>query len=191
MISRIEGIAAEIESDGVIVMVGGIGLKVFTPQPLLNEIETGKPIALRTHLIVKEDLLALYGFQTEDELNMFVLLLGVSGVGPKLALSILSNTTTDAIRRAVVQEQPDFLARIPGLGKKTAQKVVLHLQGKITEPAGGGIADLHNSDYEVVEALTALGYSNSEALRAVRKVKVTEGMETQDILKQALKLIGL
>ena len=84
MISRIEGIAAEIESDGVVVMVGGLGLKVFTPQPLLNEIEAGKPIALRTHLIVKEDLLALYGFKSEEELNMFALLLGVSGVGPKI-----------------------------------------------------------------------------------------------------------
>ena len=124
MISRIEGIAAEIESDGVIVMVGGLGLKVYTPQPLLNEIEAGKPIALRTHLIVKEDLLALYGFATEDELNMFTLLLGVSGVGPKLALSILSNSTTDAIRRAVIQEQPDFLARIPGLGKKTVTEIL-------------------------------------------------------------------
>ena len=74
MISRIEGIAAEIEGDGVVVMVGGLGLKVFTPQPLLNEIEKGKNIALRTHLIVKEDLLALYGFKTEEEQNMFALL---------------------------------------------------------------------------------------------------------------------
>ena len=186
MISRVEGIAAEIESDGVIVMVGGIGLKVFTPQPLLNEIETGKPIALRTHLIVKEDLLALYGFQTEDELNMFVLLLGVSGVGPKLALSILSNTSTDAIRRAVVQEQPDFLARIPGLGKKT----VLHLQGKITEPAGGGIADLHNSDYEVVEALTALGYSIVQAQTAVQSLPKNTPDDVEEKLRLALQSLA-
>ena len=190
MISRIEGICAEIESDGVIVMVGGLGLKVFTPQALLNEIETGKPIALRTHLIVKEDLLALYGFATEDELNMFSLLLGGSGVGPKLALSILSNTTTDAIRRAVVQEQPDYLARIPGLGKKTAQKVVLHLQGKIAEPAGGGLAELHNADYEVVEALTALGYSIVQAQTAVQSLPKNTPDDVEEKLRLALQSLA-
>ena len=191
MISRIEGIAAEIENDGVIVMVGGLGLKVFTPQPLLNELEIGKPVVLRTHLIVKEDLLALYGFKTEDELNMFALLLGVSGVGPKLALSILSNTTTDAIRRAVVQEQPDFLARIPGLGKKTAQKVVLHLQGKISEGAvSGGLADLHNVDYEVVEALTALGYSIVQAQTAVQSLPKNTPDDVEEKLRLALQSLA-
>ena len=190
MISRIEGIAAEVENDGVIVMVGGLGLKVFTPQPLLNEIEAGKPVALRTHLIVKEDLLALYGFKSEDELNMFTLLLGVSGVGPKLALSILSNSTTDAIRRAVVQEQPDYLARIPGLGKKTAQKVVLHLQGKISEPAGGGLAELHNTDYEVVEALTALGYSNVQAQTAVQSLPKNTPDDVEEKLRLALQSLA-
>lgn len=190
MISRIEGIAAEIEADGVVVMVGGLGLKVYTPQPLLNEIETGKPIFLRTVLIVKEDLLALYGFKTEEEQSMFSLLLGVSGVGPKLALSILSNTTTDAIRRAVVQEQPDFLARIPGLGKKTAQKVVLHLQGKIAEPAGAGFTEMHSADYEVVEALTALGYSIVQAQTAVQSLPKNIPDDVEEKLRLALQSLA-
>lgn len=190
MISRVEGIVCDTENDGVVVMVGGIGLKVFTPQPLLNEIEVEKPIALRTHLIVKEDLLALYGFSSEEEKNMFGLLLGVSGVGPKLALSILSNSSMDAIRRAVVQEQPDFLARIPGLGKKTAQKIVLHLQGKINESDGSSIADLHSSDFEVVEALTALGYSVVQAQAAVQSLPKNTPDDIEEKLRLALQSLA-
>ena len=184
MISRIEGMIGDIESDGLVVMVGGIGLKVFTTQSFLNEVEVGRSVTLRTHLIVKEDLLALYGFANEDEKNMFSLLLGVSGVGPKLALSILSNSSLDAIRRAVVQEQPDFLARIPGLGKKTAQKIILHLQGKISESDGSSIADLHSSDFEVVEALTALGYSVVQAQTAVQSLP----KDTPDDIEEKLRL---
>ncbi len=191
MIARIEGIIAEIQSDGIVVMVGGLGLKVFTPAPLLDDVEEGKAIALRTHLIVKEDLLALYGFKTEDERSMFEMLLGVSGVGPKLALSILSNSSTDAVRRAVVQEQPDYLARVPGLGKKTAQKIVLHLQGKITEnSAVGGIADLRNTDYEVVEALTALGYSVVQAQTAVQSLPKGTPDDVEEKLRLALQSLA-
>lgn len=190
MISRIEGTICEIESDGLIIMVGGLGLKVFTPQPLLNEVSVGQGIALRTHLIVKEDLLALYGFTNDDDLNMFVLLLGVSGIGPKLALSILSNSSADAVRRAVVQEQPDYLAKIPGLGKKTAQKLVLHLQGRITESAGSGLADLHNTDYEVVEALTALGYSIVQAQTAVQSLPKSTPDDVEEKLRLALQSLA-
>ena len=190
MISRIEGSISEVCSDGLVIMVGGLGLKVYTPQPLLNEVSAGQFIALRTHLIVKEDLLALYGFENEDDLNMFVLLLGVSGVGPKLALSILSNSSADAVRRAVVQEQPDYLAKIPGLGKKTAQKVVLHLQGKITEASAGGIADLRNTDYEVVEALTALGYSVVQAQTAVQSLPKSTPDDVEEKLRLALQSLA-
>ena len=190
MIARIEGIAAEIQQDGVVVMVGGLGLKVYTPAPLLDEVEEGKPIALRTYLIVKEDLLALYGFKTEEDRSMFEMLLGVSGVGPKLALSILSNSSADVVRRAVVQEQPDFLSRIPGLGKKTAQKIVLHLQGKITESTAGGIADLHNTDYEVVEALTALGYSIVQAQTAVQSLPKGTPDDVEEKLRLALQSLA-
>ncbi len=191
MIARIEGIIAEIQSDGIVVMVGGLGLKVFTPAPLLDDVEEGKAIALRTHLIVKEDLLVLYGFKSEDERSMFEMLLSVSGVGPKLALSILSNSSTDAVRRAVVQEQPDYLARVPGLGKKTAQKIVLHLQGKITEnSAVGGIADLRNTDYEVVEALTALGYSVVQAQTAVQSLPKGTPDDVEEKLRLALQSLA-
>lgn len=190
MIARIEGIVCDIENDGLVVMAGAFGVKVFVPQPVLSEAEIGKPIALKTHLIVKEDLLALYGFANEDEKNMFGLLLGVSGVGPKLAMSILSNSSTDAIRRAVVQEQPDYLAKIPGLGKKTAQKIILHLQGKIQENSGSDFLEMRNSDFEVVEALTALGYSIVQAQTAVQSLPKNTPDDVEEKLRLALQSLA-
>lgn len=190
MISRIEGIVCEKGTDALVIMLGGLGIKVYVTQPCLSDVEVGKPLSLYTHLIVRQDLLALYGFLNEEELKFFVLLLGVSGVGPKLALSILSNTTTDAIRRAVVQEQPDFLSRIPGLGKKTAQKVVISLQGKISEDGSGNVADLHTSDFEVVEALTALGYSIVQAQTAVQSLPKGTPDDVEEKLRLALQSLG-
>ena len=122
MISYLEGVIFEKDPDSLIIMVGGIGLKVFVTQSCLIRVEPGQKISLRTHLVVREDLLALYGFETQEDVRYFSLLMGVSGIGPRLALGILSSAGVDTIRRSVVQEQPDFLSRVPGVGKKTAKR---------------------------------------------------------------------
>jgi len=191
MISYLEGVVFEKDPDSLIIMVGGIGLKVFVTQSCLVRVEPGQKILLHTHLVVREDLLALYGFETQEEVRYFSLLMGVSGIGPRLALGILSSAGVDTIRRSVVQEQPDFLSRVPGVGKKTAQKIILYLQGKIT---GSGdeteYSEFRAADFEVVEALTALGYSIVQAQAAVQALPKDIPDSVEEKLRVALQSLG-
>ncbi len=191
MISYLEGEVFEKDADSLIVLVGGIGLKVFTTQNLLLQAEPGQKITLRTHFIVRQDLMTLYGFETEEEVRFFGLLMGVSGVGPRLALSILSSAGVETVRRAVVQDQPDFLSRVPGVGKKTAQKIALHLQGRISGLADGiASADFHAADFEVIEALTGLGYSIVQAQAAVQALPKDTPDDVEEKLRLALQSLG-
>ena len=191
MISYLEGTVIEKESDSITVMVNGIGLKVYVPQSLLGISEKGKEILLHTQLIVREDLLALYGFETKEEVEYFSLLMGVSGIGPRLALGILSTVGVDTVRRAVIQDQPDFLSRVPGVGKKTAQKVVLYLQGKISDSfENATLSNLHSADLEAIEALTALGYSLVQAQTAVQSVPKDTPDTVEDKIRAALQSLG-
>ncbi|HNY18874.1 MAG TPA: Holliday junction branch migration protein RuvA [Flexilinea sp.] len=191
MISYLEGTVIEKESDSITVMVNGIGLKVYVPQSLLGIAEKGKEILLHTQLIVREDLLALYGFETKEEVEYFSLLMGVSGIGPRLALGILSTVGVDTVRRAVIQDQPDFLSRVPGVGKKTAQKVVLYLQGKISDSfENATLSNLHSADLEAIEALTALGYSLVQAQTAVQSVSKDTPDTVEDKIRAALQSLG-
>lgn len=191
MISYLEGVVFEKDPDSLIIMVGGIGLKVFVTQSCLVRVKPGQKILLHTHLVVREDLLALYGFETQEEVRYFSLLMGVSGIGPRLALGILSSAGVDTIRRSVVQEQPDFLSRVPGVGKKTAQKIILYLQGKIT---GSGdeteYSEFRAADFEVVEALTALGYSIVQAQAAVQALPKDIPDSVEEKLRVALQSLG-
>ena len=150
---------------------------------------------------VKEDLMQLYGFLTADELRVFKLLIGVSGIGPKGGLGILSALTPDDLRFAVASNDVKAIQAAPGIGKKTAEKLILELKDKLKledalEHAGessvvssDGIADASANAMtsEAVQALVALGYGNTEALKAVRQVEVTDGMNVEDVLRQALK----
>lgn len=191
MISYLEGTVIEKESDSITVMVNGIGLKVYVPQSLLGIAEKGKEILLHTQLIVREDLLALYGFETKEEVEYLTLLMGVSGIGPRLALGILSTVGVDTVRRAVIQDQPDFLSRVPGVGKKTAQKVVLYLQGKISDSfENATLSNLHSADLEAIEALTALGYSLVQAQTAVQSVPKDTPDTVEDKIRAALQSLG-
>ncbi len=191
MISYLEGTVIEKESDSITVMVNGIGLKVYVPQSLLGIAEKGKEILLHTQLIVREDLLALYGFETKEEVEYFSLLMGVSGIGPRLALGILSTVGVDTVRRAVIQDQPDFLSRVPGVGKKTAQKVVIYLQGKISDSfENATLSNLHSADLEAIEALTALGYSLVQAQTAVQSVSKDTPDTVEDKIRAALQSLG-
>lgn len=172
MIASVEGEVVGIGENSLVIRVGGVGLQVYASTPLRARLRMMERIFLFTHLIVREDLLALYGFETEQEREYFNMLLGVNGVGPRLAMSVLSTLSVDAIRRAVANEQSEVFARVPGVGKRTAQKILLHLQdriqaGDILEMAGSSLAGV---DEAVLEALTALGYSVVEAQSAIQSI---------------------
>ena len=167
MIASLSGQVIHVESNSVVVEVGGVGMLVHIPAPLADRLHPGESVFLHTQLIVRQDLLALYGFESAEGREFFTLLLSVDGVGPRLALSILSTLQPDTIRRAVFNEQAEIFNRVPGVGKKTAQKLLLYLQDRIQASAGLGMAAAFSDvDGEVLNALTALGYSVVEGQAA-------------------------
>ena len=190
MISIIQGEVVAVRSDCLIVMVGGMGFSIHVPATVKQESKPGEKIGLFTSLVVREDSLTLFGFPTEEEQVFFDLLLGASGIGPKTALAVLSVLNVEIIRRAVLSEQPDILARVPGVGKKTAIKLILHLQGKV---GGGGVLEgvaLSDVDGEVVDALTSLGYSIVEAQTAIQSIPKGTAMVVEDRLRAALQFFN-
>ncbi|MBI3760939.1 MAG: Holliday junction branch migration protein RuvA [Chloroflexi bacterium] len=186
MIASIRGTLLSISPDSLVVEVGGVGLKVSVPTSVLDSLDgVGRTVSLHTHLIVREDALMLYGFANEDQHALFELLLGVNGVGPKLALSVLSTLSPDVLRRAVVHEQAEVFNRVPGVGKKTAEKIVFHLKDKIGKEVGlGAITAISDRDTEVIAALTALGYSIVEAQAALQSVP----KDTPDDIEERVRL---
>ena len=169
MIAYIDGTVLKIEENALILLVGGIGVRVNCTRDLVIKAHVGERIHLYTHLVVREDALTLYGFENEDQREMFDLLLGVNSVGPRTALNVLSSMEVDAIRRAVLSETPAGFSKIPGVGTKTAQKIVLFLQGKIKgELVPGMSTGTQQVDMDVLEALTGLGYSVIEAQAAIQ-----------------------
>jgi holliday junction DNA helicase RuvA len=190
MIASVEGRIGAVGKDSVVVDVGGVGLRVLCPQPTVAAARAGELIFLHTHLVVREAELALVGFATADELGLFEHLIAVSGVGPRLALALLSGMAPDALRLAIGQEQPDVLARIPGIGKKTAQKIVLELKDKVGAPeVTEGLAALTEADAAVIDALTTLGYSIVEAQRAVQGLP-RDLTDIEERLRRALAFFG-
>ncbi len=187
MIATLRGEISQIEDTALIVEVGGVGLRVFVPAPLRAQAKAGEMIFLFTHLVVREDALILYGFESQGDRELFNILLGVDGVGPKVALSVLSTMTLDAIQRAVFAEEPDVLSRVPGVGKKTAQKMALHLKDKL-KPGDGlsKLAAMSDADSEVLAALTALGYSVVEAQAAIQSIPKDSPDDTGERLRLAL-----
>lgn len=173
MIASLHGIVQALREHSVIVRVGGVGLDVQVPSGTYNWLagELGQPVDLQTYLVVREDALTLYGFIEEQERFIFQQLLGVSGVGPRLALSVVSTLTPEVLANAIQRDEPDIIARVPGVGKKTAQKIVLDMRGKLLpETLPAGIAAVSALDTEVIEALTALGYSIVEAQAALQAI---------------------
>ena len=185
MIASLEGTVLAAGEDHLVVGVGGVGFKVYIPTSLRGS-RIGDPVRLQTHLVVREDLLALFGFETQQDRDFFLLLLGVNGVGPRIGLAILSALSVDAIRRAVLSEQAEIFARVPGVGKKTAQKILLHLQGKVSGEVGEMIPVL-DVDGEVVDALTGLGYSVVEAQAALQSIPRDAAKDLETRLRFALQ----
>lgn len=189
MIASLLGKIQEVLSDSLVVMVGGgVGLQVYVPAPTRDRHRLGDAISLSTYLIVRQDLLALYGFETREERDYFNLLLGVDGIGPKLALGVLSVLSPDAIRRAVFHEQAEVFSRVPGVGKKTAQKILLQLQDRIQMVPGlEPLSQIGDLDTEVIDALTVLGYSVVEAQAAVQSIPRDASPDIEERLRLALQ----
>lgn len=194
MIGYIEGEVRAVRSTYCIVMAGGVGYKVFATKDALArlsaqaELEADAPASFWTHLAVREDILDLYGFVLEEELRFFNLLLGVSGIGPRSALGILDIASVETLRSAIVGGNAGYLTSVSGIGKKTAEKIVLELRDKVGVAADGADVALAG-DVDTLDALRALGYSTTEARDTLRKVPsdITHG---NDRLREALKILG-
>jgi len=187
MIATLRGEISQIEDNAIILEVGGVGLRVFVPSPLRTRLKVGEALLLFTHLVVREDALTMYGFDSQADRELFNILLGVDGVGPKVALSVLSSMTLDAVQRAVFADEGDLLSRVPGVGKKTAQKMALHLKDKLKPTdALARVAAMSDTDGEVLAALTALGYSVVEAQAAIQSLSKDAPDDTEERLRLAL-----
>jgi Holliday junction DNA helicase RuvA len=187
MIASLQGKISHVEEGSLVVAVGGVGLQVNVPNPLSDELTPGQTVFLHTYLVVRQDALALYGFDSPESREIFVLLLGVSGVGPRMAVTILSTLTSDSIRRAVITEQAEVFSRVPGVGKKTAQKILFGLQDKISKEEGfEPIAKMSDVDSEVLSALVTLGYSIVEAQSALQSIPRDAPQDVELRLRLAL-----
>ena len=187
MIARLEGLVSDVQDGMAVINVAGVGFAVHVPANVM--LQAGKVATLYTYLHVRETELSLYGFTDTDDKQLFVLLLGVSGVGPKAALSILSTLSSDVLRRAILNGQPEVIARAPGVGKKTGQSVVLHLKDKIKH-VDLGSNEVVQDDADVIAALTALGFSIVEAQRAMQQIPRDADLSLDDRIRRALALLG-
>ena len=187
MIRSIRGIVLNIREGELTLEVGGIGLRIaITGSVHAAGPEVGKPFFLHTYLSVREDELSLYGFQSAEERGLFEVLLGVSGIGPKLAISVLSNLSPDVLRSAVANNQPEILTRVPGIGKKTGEKIIFHLKDILTAPTVE-IRATSDVDTEVLGVLTSLGYSLVESQTAVQSIPEDAKEDIEERVRLALQ----
>ncbi|MDD7669492.1 MAG: Holliday junction branch migration protein RuvA [Agathobacter sp.] len=202
MYAYIKGELAEINTDHIVIEAGGIGYQVFISLQTFDYLPSvGENLKIYTYLYLREDAMILYGFLTKDDLELFKLLISVSGIGPKGGLSILSTLEADDLRFAILSGDAKAISKAPGVGGKTAQRVILELKDKLSledafeaktehvqknaAAAGGSVKN------DAVMALTALGYSSTESLKAVSTVEITEDMDVEEVLKAALKHLSL
>ncbi|MBI2864958.1 MAG: Holliday junction branch migration protein RuvA [Chloroflexi bacterium] len=188
MIAGLQGTIESRGADWVVIKVGGISFKVFVPTSALSSLgPIGGEARLHTHLHVREDVLSLYGFVAPDYLSCFEMLLGVGGVGPKVALTILSSFAPDRLLYALASQNADLLTQIPGVGKKMAARLILELRGKV-EPGQGAVSQPQVSpdQAQVLAALGALGYTTAEAAAAVASLPDSPDVTPEDKIRQAL-----
>lgn len=196
MIASLRGILRSIGSDHMVVETGGVGFLVYAPRPVLESLGTlDDEVYLHTLMIVREDALLLYGFATLEQRALFETMLSVTGIGPRVALSILSSTTPDDLRMAVAQKDTARLARIPGIGKKTAERLALELKSKLdlkglpaALPAAPAAVVAVNS--ELADLLVSLGYSSAEASAAIAALPPEAPSDLEERLRLALRYFG-
>ena len=198
MYAYIKGILAEVNTDSIVIENQGIGYQVYVSLQALEELPAiGMEVKVYTYLHVREDAMVLFGFPDREDLKMFQMLLTVSGVGPKGALGILSALSGDDLRFAILSGDSKAISKAPGIGAKTAQRVILELKDKVsledafeTKTAhitGGNVKVNGTVKNEAIQALVALGYSSSEAMKAVSQVEISQEHKVEDVLKLALK----
>ena len=199
MIGSIKGSVGYLGPDFCILeTAGGVGYRVFMPAAHLAQLALGNQVQVHTHTAVREDAILLYGFLSQEYYNLFELLLGVSGVGPKMALGILSAIKPDAFYLAVQSRDVKTLTKLPGIGKKTAERMLLELKdkvGPITGEAGSDFGESvaaggSGSVAEAMEALASLGYSNSEIMPVLKQIPDADKLSGEEVLRQALKLFA-
>ena len=196
MISYIKGELAEILPDVIVVEANGIGYNIYVPGSVHGELPSvGSEVKIYTYMNVKEDECSLYGFLTRDDLSMFKMLICVNGIGPKAALGALSNITADDLRFAVLADDVAAIKALPGIGPKTAQKIIIELKDKLKlddvfESALSKNKKADNNSNDAVEALVSLGYSSKDALVAVKEVEDIENKDSETVLKEALKKLA-
>lgn len=199
MYAYIKGELAEKNIDHIVVEAGGIGYLIYVPAQSIDYLpDEGDQIKVYTYLYIREDAMVLYGFLTKDDLEIFKMLITVSGIGPKGGLGILSTLSADDLRFAILSGDLKTISKAPGIGAKTAQRVIIDLKDKMSleeafekklDNNADGVQKTLNSSIknDAVLALSALGYSSAESLKAVSKVDITDDMDVEDVLKLALK----
>lgn len=201
MLSYIIGELAEVLEDTIVIENNGMGYNVKTPSTVISNMpDVGEMVKVYTYLYVREDAINLYGFLTRDDLNIFKMLINVNGIGPKGALAILSTITTDELRFAILSEDVNMIKACPGIGAKTAQRLIIDLKDKLnlkdTFESAAAKNVLSTDNYlstvnEAIEALVSLGYGNKEAIVAVKKVSDAENKTSDAVLKEALKNLAI
>ena len=192
MIASVIGEVKSVENGALVLEVGGVGLRVAVPDSVIEgETKVGIAVQLWTHLLVRQDAITLYGFVDKEQLALFEMLLKAPGVGPKMALAILSGLPVDGLRTAVTQERAELLSQVPGVGIKTARKIIFYLQDKIE--LGGTLSEVivvNEKDVDLTAALTALGYSVGEAQSALQAIGLDASDELEERIRLALKYLS-
>ena len=187
MIAQIEGKIISLDGRSVVVNVGGIGYRIFVTTETRGKTKEGINARFLTHLRVREDALELFGFEKSSELDLFEMLISISGIGPRSAISILSIASVETLKKAIGSGDTGYLTKVSGIGRKTAEKIVLELKEKLLAFEDGGIELRGASD--ALEALISLGYSQSEARMALKKIP-EKTSETGARVKEALKILS-
>lgn len=194
MIGYVEGTISHAFADSCFVNVGGVGYRVFISASTRNRLKIGQQARLFTYLSVREDAMTLYGFLSQEEYDLFMLLTGISGIGPKVALGILSAIEPQAFCKAVGQKQTSVLVKLPGIGKKTAERIIVELHDKLGQFSSDDEEESSDTDIavgsademtEVVQALVGLGYTQAEVLPVVKRLDLSQPIEV--LIKQALR----
>jgi len=188
MIASVRGTVEASGADYVIIVANGIGYQINTTSTVATSAVEGSPLHLHTVLIVREDAMTLFGFPSLHERDLFNLITSVSGIGPRLGLAILSHLSIDRLRQAVLNKQPEILTRVPGIGKKSAEKIVFELRDKLRGTATDAVpaGDVIEVDADVMEALLTFGYTQSEAQAAIAAIPADTAHEFEERMRAAL-----
>ena len=189
MISQLFGTVIHKDERYMVLDVHGVGYKVFASGETIEKSPTSEPIRIWTHMVVREDAMDLYGFPTKDEIEFFEMLIGISGIGPKSALSILNLATIATLKKAIATGDSTYLTKVSGIGKKNAEKIVLELKDKLIYSAEEDGSASRSYEGDSLEALKALGYNEREAREALKKVP-REVTDTSECVKHALKILS-